>query len=128
MTLDHRLVFVALNTSDLEKSTSFYKDLFGIPLESDDTPGDDVWIGGRHAELSWSEGAYLHFALFQERPPERKATTNSQIGFFVDDLDRLHEQAEGAGVAVLHPPREEPWGMTARYLDPDRNIVSVSSR
>jgi predicted enzyme related to lactoylglutathione lyase len=42
-------------------------------------------------------------------------------------LDRLHEQAQNAGVTVLHPPREEPWGLTARYLDPDGNIVSMTA-
>ena len=128
MDYDKRLVFVALNTSGLEKSTAFYRDVFGVPLEADDRPGDDPWIAGPHAELSWGEGAYLHFALFQERPPDRPTTRDAQIGFFVDDLDELHRRAKNARVTVLHPPRDEPWGRTARYLDPDRNNVSVTAR
>ena len=128
MSFDRRLVFVALNTSDLEKSTVFYRDVFGIPLEADNRPGDDPWIAGPHAELSWKEGSYLHFALFQDRPPDRPTTRDAQIGFFADDLDHLHRCAEEAGVTVLHPPRDEPWGRTARYLDPDGNIVGVTAR
>ena len=128
MSYDRRLVFVALNTSDLEKSTAFYRDVFGIPLEADNRPGDDPWIAGPHAELSWKEGSYLHFALFQDRLPDRPTTRDAQIGFFVDDLDHLHRCAEDAGVTVLHPPRDEPWGRTARYLDPDGNIVGVTAR
>ena len=67
MKLDGRMVFVALHTSGLEKSIAFYRDVFGVPLEPDNRPGDDAWIGGSHAELSWREGAYLHFALFQRK-------------------------------------------------------------
>ena len=123
-----RLVFVALNVSDLQESTAFYRDVFGVPLEVDNRPGDDPWIAGRHAELSWREGSYLHFALFQDRLPDRPTTRGAQIGFFVEDLDDLHRHAEGAGVTVLHPPRHEPWGPTARYLDPDGNILGVTAR
>ena len=123
-----RLVFVALNTSDLQESTAFYRDVFGVPLETDNRLGDDPWIAGPHAELSWREGSYLHFALFQDRPPDRPTTRDAQIGFFVEDLNGLHRHAESAGVTVIHPPRHEPWGMTARYLDPDGNIVGVTAR
>ncbi len=81
MGISNRLVFVALNTSDLQESTAFYRDVFGVPLEVDNRPGDDPWIAGPHAELSWREGAYLHFALFQDRLPDRPTTRGAQIGF-----------------------------------------------
>jgi hypothetical protein len=29
-------------------------------------------------------------------------------------------------VEVVSEPRREPWGKTARYLDPDGNIVSIT--
>jgi predicted enzyme related to lactoylglutathione lyase len=128
MSLDNRLVFIGLHTSDLEKSTTFYRDIFGVPLEVDSNPGDDPWMGGSHAELSWREGAYLHFALFPQRLPERPTTKDAQIGFFVEDVDDLHPRAADAGVTVLHPPRDEPWGRTARYLNPDSNIVDITAR
>ena len=129
MKLDRRLVFVALNTSDLEKSTAFYKDVFGIPLErGNNEPSSDPWMGGHHAELSWREGTYLHFALFPARPPHRPTTQAAQVGFWVENVDRFHQQAIKASVEVLHAPRDEPWGRTARYLDPDGNIVGVTSQ
>ena len=73
---DRRLVFIALNVSDLEKSTDFYRGVFGVPLEpGHNDPSDDPWFGGRHSELSWIEGAYLHFALFPAKPPHLPVTT-----------------------------------------------------
>ena len=83
-------------------------------------------IGGVHAEVSWHEGAYLHFAVVPARPPERPVSTGVQVGFRVPDLEAVHQRAVAAGVKVLHPPRDEPWGRTARYLDPDGNVVGIS--
>ena len=120
---DLRLVFVAIQASDLEASVRFYR-LLGIDLHSanNDAPGDP-WIGGRHAEYSWTDGAYLHFALF-DRPNE--PTTQAEIGFYVQDLTAVHDRLSTEGVPVIHPPRAEPWGTTARYRDPDGNTVSLT--
>lgn len=124
-----RLIVVILRVSDLAASLHFYRDVLGIPLEAGfNTPEDDRWYGGHHVELSYREGAYLHFALFPARPPELPATSTAEIGFRVADVAALHAAAVAAGVRVLHPPRQEPWGLTARYADPDGNIVGVTSR
>jgi predicted enzyme related to lactoylglutathione lyase len=121
--MESRLVFVALQASDLEASARFYR-LLGIDLHpaDNDAPGDP-WIGGRHAEYSWTDGAYLHFAVFA-RPDE--PTALAQIGFYVRDLTTLHDELANAGIPVIHPPREEPWGLTSRYRDPDGNIVGLT--
>lgn len=122
-----RPIFVALNVSDLERSASFYRDAFGIAFHrSRNAPISDPWYGGDHAAISWTEGAFLHFALFPAREPERSTSRQAQIGFAVDDVHAAHARAVAAGAPVLHPPREEPWGATARYRDPDGNLVSIT--
>jgi catechol 2,3-dioxygenase-like lactoylglutathione lyase family enzyme len=57
---------VILEVSDLDRSTALYRDAFGVDLHPGDNEVDDRWIGGRHAEISWREGAYLHFALYRQ--------------------------------------------------------------
>jgi len=119
-------VFVALRVRDLESSARFYRNVVGIPLEPASTdPLDDKWIGGEHQEFSWMEGSYLHFALFQAR---EQPTASAEVGFVVDDLDTVHRRALSSGVPVVHAPRVEPWGPTARYTDPDRNVVGLTER
>ena len=117
-------MFVGIQSNDLEASIRFYRDLIGIGLRpgDNDDPGDP-WIGGRHAEYSWTDGAYLHFAVFG-RPTE--ATTLVQTGFYVQDLTGLHDRLVREGAPVIHTPRAEPWGLTARYRDPDGNIVGIT--
>jgi catechol 2,3-dioxygenase-like lactoylglutathione lyase family enzyme len=123
------MVLLILHCSDLEASTAFYRDLIGVPLERDrNDPEVDPWIGGLHDEYSWREGAYLHFALYPARPPLRPVTSGAQVGFVVDEVLDHHERLYAAGVEVLHGPRPEPWGRTARYLDPDGNVVNLTTR
>jgi predicted enzyme related to lactoylglutathione lyase len=128
---DHadRLGVVILHVADLDASLRFYRDALGIPLEPGlNEPADDRWIGGHHAEVSWRGGAYLHFALFASRPPDLRVTRGAELGFLVADADALHARIAAAGAKILHAPRAEPWGRTARYLDPDGNVVGITSR
>lgn len=126
---DGRLIVVILHVSNLERSLHFYRESVGLPLEPGfNEPEGDLWYGGHHAELSWREGAYLHFALFPTRPPIRRVTSGAEIGLLVDSLPEIHERLVEAGAEVLHEPRTEPWGVTARYLDPDGNVVGITAR
>jgi lactoylglutathione lyase len=123
-----RLIVVILHVADLEASLLFYRDLVGVPLERGlNLPEDDPWYGGHHVELSWRDGAYLHFALFPARSVDR-VTSGVELGFLADDVRATHERMRAGGATVLHEPRPEPWGLTARYRDPDGNVVGITSR
>jgi predicted enzyme related to lactoylglutathione lyase len=119
--LGARLVFVALRVRNTDASASFYRDAIGIPLR--DAGGVDEET---HREYSWTEGEYLHFALFPATPGEE--TRRVELAFYVDDLDVAHARAIRAGAEVVSMPRDEPWGRTAGYRDPDGNIVGLTQR
>jgi predicted enzyme related to lactoylglutathione lyase len=123
MAKDGRLVAVILEVSDLDGSTALYRDAFGLDLHPGDNGVDDRWIGGRHAEISWREGAYLHFALY---PAKERPTSGAQIALSVDDIDHAHAVAVRAGAQVLHEPRTEPWGRSGRYGDLDGNVIELT--
>ena len=125
---DCRPTFVALSVADLGRSLRFYRDILGVPLEetNHDAEKRDPWYGGEHAAHSWTEGAFIHFALYPKHEPERPVATAAQIGFQVSNFDAVHRRVVDAGVEVVLHPRIEPWGRTARYLDPDGNIVSIT--
>jgi predicted enzyme related to lactoylglutathione lyase len=120
-----RLTAIILEVTDLAASTRFYRDLLGLPLHAgadNDAPGDR-WISGAHAATSWTGGAFLHFALYQAKSDITRAT---QVGFQCDDLAIAHDRLVAGGAPVIHAPRPEPWGDTARYSDPDGNVVSLT--
>jgi predicted enzyme related to lactoylglutathione lyase len=120
---DNRLVAVILEVSDLDRSVDLYRNAFGIDLHPGDNGVDDRWTGGRHAEISWRDGAYLHFALY---PAKERPSSGVQIGFSVEDIEDAHAAATRAGARVLHEPRQEPWGRSARYVDFDGNVIELT--
>jgi lactoylglutathione lyase len=120
-----RITAIILEVADLEVSTRFYRDAVGLALHTggDNEAAGDRWISGDHSALSWTDGAFLHFSLYQSKG---EVTRGAQVGFACDDLAADHARLVAAGAAVIHPPRAEPWGETARYADPDGNIVSLT--
>jgi len=119
-----RLILVVLEVENLDASLHFYRDILGVPVKPDkDHGGNDRWISGEHAATSWHEGAFLHFALYQSKSV---VTRGVQRGLATDDLEAAHKRVVAAGAKVAHGPRDEPWGKTARYVDPDGNSVSLT--
>jgi predicted enzyme related to lactoylglutathione lyase len=122
----NRLVAVVVEVSDLDRSVALYQDGFGLDLHFSDHEGDDRWTSGRHAATSWSDGAFMHFALYASK--DGTATTRVQVAFQVDDLSDAHGRATAAGAEVLHEPKSQPWGRSARYRDFDGNVIELTQR
>lgn len=123
-----RLVTVVLEVADLDSSVRLYRDGFRIDLHLSDHEGaghgeGDRWISGRHAAVSWHEGDFIHFALYEAKGPP---TTGASVSFRVDDIAAAHAAAVAADAEVLHAPRPEPWGTSARYRDLDGNVVELT--
>lgn len=119
---------VVLEVGDLDRAIALYRDGFGLDLHLSDHEGgehgaDDRWISGRHAATTWTDGAFLHFALYESKG---QRTSGAQVSFRVPDLAEMHAAAVAAGAEVLHEPRPEPWGRSARYRDHDGNVVELT--
>src|ERR1700688_2601489 len=107
---------VILEVTDLEKSEVLCREGSGLSLHTGDTGLEDRCIGARHAEISWTDGAYIHFALYAAKD---QLTSRTQLTFTVDNIDDAHAAAVRAGARVIHEPRGEPWGRCGRYEDFD---------
>lgn len=121
----NRMVAVILEVSDLERAAALYREGFGVDLHEGDNGVDDRWTGGKHAEISWTDGAYLHFALYAAK---ETPTSGVQLSFAVDDVARAADVAVEHGAHLLHEPRVEPWGTSARLMDFDGNVIELTQR
>lgn len=115
---------VVLTTPSFERAVQFYGEALGLDLHVDDHAGDEPWTSGRHAATSWHDGAFIHFAIYEAK--NDFSTSGAQVAFRVPDIDAAHRRATAAGVEVIHPPKSQPWGISARYRDPDGNVVELT--
>jgi len=122
----NRLVTVVLVVSDLDRALQVYGDGFGLDLHVGDHHGDDPWTSGRHAATSWTDGAFMHFALYASK--DGTVTSGAQIAFRVADLEAAHTRVTAAGVEVVHGPKSQPWGRSARYRDFDGNVIELTEQ
>jgi predicted enzyme related to lactoylglutathione lyase len=120
----NRLVTVVLVVSDLDRSVELYRSGFGLDLHLGDHQGDDPWTSGRHAATSWTDGAFVHFALYASK--DGRTTSGAQIAFRVADLDAAHVRAVDAGAGLVHGPKSQPWGRSVRYRDFDGNVIELT--
>ena len=120
-----RLGYAILFVAELERSVRFYRDVLGVPLR---------FSAEAYAEFA-TEGA--KFALFprgalpeligRQAPAGPAPWPQGEVAFLVDDVDAEHERLRTAGVTVLAPPTDRPWGeRTLHIADPDGNVVELT--
>jgi predicted enzyme related to lactoylglutathione lyase len=112
--------------ADLAAAATFYGQFIG--LELDDEPHRHEGNEALHYDLAWgnfASGDYLLLHLAQAEPGQH--TTGAEIGITVEDVDAVHHKAAQFEVTVLEPPHDGEWGRSAKYEDPDRNIISVTT-
>ena len=120
-----RLGYAILFVSDLDRAIGFYRDVIGVPLRfRADAYAEFATEGAKFALFPRSELPALigHYA-----PPDPAPWPQGEVAFFVDDVDGEHARLQDAGVPVLAPPTDRPWGeRTLHVADPDGNVVELT--
>lgn len=106
--------------NDIEKSVSFYKELFGLQVIRDF--GNNVIL---------SEGLVLQERKSWEELIEREISpgSNDAVLYFVEnDLVAFAEKLEKSSFEIqyVHPLKEYAWGQRAiRIYDPDMHMIEI---
>ncbi len=117
-----RVDYVILYVHDLDASIAFYRDVVGLPFK---------FKQSNYAEFA-TQGT--RFALFERSSvPDLigRAVTEGgptgEVAFVVDDVDAEAARLSSAGVRILSPPVDRPWGHRTLYvLDPDEHVVEFA--
>jgi predicted enzyme related to lactoylglutathione lyase len=101
---------VMVRPTDFERSFRFYAESLGLHVyrewSSGSTRGVVFFLGGGFLELSgsWRTGASESMGLWLQ----------------VRDVDAIRHVLEEAGVDIIEPPTEKPWGLREMQIrDPD---------
>jgi catechol 2,3-dioxygenase-like lactoylglutathione lyase family enzyme len=123
---------VAVIAADPAKSRELYVDALGLPLEPD--AGGEYFhserIGGSKHFGVWPLAQAAQACFGTDEWPSDRPLPQVSIEFEVQDADAVAAAADELtekGFALLHGPREEPWGQTvARLLSNEGSIVGIS--
>lgn len=117
-----RIELVTVIVEEYDPAIAFFTDILGFALvedspatTSDGQPKRWVVVRPPHAQtgilLARADGEHQRAAI--------GAQTAGRVGFFlhVDDFDATHQRLTRAGVVFVRPPRTEPYGQVAVFLD-----------
>ncbi len=119
ITFEGPAIFVA----DIRASRTFYEDLldqevladFGanVPFKS----GFSLWEAEAAVDV-------IHSGT--RKPQESQGQNNFEMYFEASDLDAVWARIKKAGVRIIQPVKEAPWGQRGfRLYDPDGHIVEI---
>ena len=120
-----RLGYSILFVTDIEESVRFYRDVIGVPFRfSNETYAEFATEGAKFALYS---RAHLPGLIGRTAPSGEAPWPQGEVAFMVDDVDSEHERLRSAGVEILAPPTDRPWGERTLHLsDPDGNVVELT--
>ena len=118
-----KLDYVIVYVSDMQRSTSFYRDVLGLSLKFS-SPG---W-----AEFNTGTTTIaLHRTGGQAQPSEQSLPPagQAQLGFMVEDLQGMYETLKTQDVHFSLPPQRQTSGVTLAVLnDPDGLGITLQQR
>jgi len=101
---------ILIHPSDVHRSHQFYRDILGLAVFREfgdaDRPGLVFFLGTGFLEVSGrSEGAVGDV---------------TRLWLQVRDVEAEHTRLRSAGVPIIRPPMQEPWGLIEMWIeDPD---------
>lgn len=120
-----RLAYAITFVSDLERSIGFYRDVIGLPFRF--ATDGYAEFGTEGAKFALYERAHLPELIGRGAPLVKVPWPQGEVAFFVDDPDGEHERLRLAGVTILAPPTDRPWGeRTLHVADEDGNVIELT--
>ncbi len=116
---------ITLFVEDPERSKTFYRDVFGLPVAFEDKNSVAFKFGNLLVNLLKQQEA--HGLIEPAAVAGREAGSRFQFSIWVDDADSVCSELRKRGVELLNGPVNRTWGMrTASFTDPDGHIWEIA--
>lgn len=117
---------VTLFSEDLERSKSFYQDVFGLPVYFEDENSAVFKLDNTVINLLRIPAA--RDLIGPGTVADREAGSRFQFTIGVDDVDAVCAELGKRGVELLNGPMNRPWGVrTASFTDPGGHIWEIAA-
>jgi catechol 2,3-dioxygenase-like lactoylglutathione lyase family enzyme len=120
---DKQINAMSLVVGDLERSKTFYREVFGLPPLDEEE--DVVILGFKN----------MYVALRKDpahQPPGREVLELAQQGMgqfsiWVEDIAAVRAELDKHGVTLISGPADRDWGMrTMTFADPDGYVWQIA--
>jgi lactoylglutathione lyase len=110
------LNLVVIRSADSERAIAFYR-LLGMTFEKH-----------RHGKGPEHFACELDQSVFEiyPRKDETDSTASVRLGFCVASVDKTMADLEAAGMMIVSPPKDSPWGRRAVVDDPDGHRIELT--
>lgn len=107
-------IIADLPVADLESAAGFYTDYLGLSVE-------EFNLGWVARYTSPDTGAHLQLVTHDATAP-----ANPIVSVKVDDVDAAYADAQRRGYEIVHPLRDEEWGVRRFFVRaPDGNVLNI---
>lgn len=120
-----KLNLVTLVTSDLAGMTTFYRDVLGFEILSDD---GENFVEFKNDGVRFALTTHKQMVEVADDDSYRIAPVGQRVELAIafgshEEVDQAYAEITAKGARPVHPPATMPWGQhTAFFADPDGNI------
>jgi lactoylglutathione lyase len=113
-------------TDDVPRLKAFYRDVVGLPIQSDE--GNFIRFGTGQSHLAiMDRGVVGHIAGERGRIRPGDKGFRFELYFQVEDAQPITVRLQKSGAVMVSALAPRPWGDRAAYfLDPDENLIAVA--
>jgi predicted enzyme related to lactoylglutathione lyase len=116
---------ITLFTENLEQAKEFYQNVFGLPIDFEDSNSAVFKFGDilvNLLKITEAEGLIEPAKVANRESGARYVFTIS-----VEDVDAMCAELVRRGVKLLNGPMDRPWGIrTASFMDPAGHIWEIA--
>jgi len=112
--------FIALQVRDLQRSADFYETRLGLRRAPVAPPHAVVFATQPIAFAVREPLPGLDLEAVRPRPG-----AGAGLWLHADDAQALHDELAGAGVPIVSPPIDGPFGRTFTFSDPDGYAITI---
>jgi predicted enzyme related to lactoylglutathione lyase len=126
--MNAKITHVALVVRNKDEAVEFYTKKVGFEKKADyNPPAGERWVTvgpkGQDLELTlWQVGSLDAYSSAKNSKPG----VNPQIVMRVDDCRKTFEELKSRGVQFKQEPTENPYAVSAIFLDPDGNLFQIN--
>jgi predicted enzyme related to lactoylglutathione lyase len=120
-----KIFAITLFTENLEQAKEFYQNVFGLPIDYEDSNSAVFKFGDTLVNLlKITEAKGL---IEPAKVANRESGARYVFTIRVEDVDAMCAELVSRGVQLLNGPMDRPWGIrTASFMDPAGHIWEIA--